>query len=324
MKFVTYYDLNNDIIKNIHKIPRDIDLIVGIPRSGLLVANMIALYLNKPLADIDSYIEGKIFAVGNTKNTESIVKDFKDVKRVLIIDDSVDSGKSILEAKQKLSRLDSEKEQVFLSVYIRSNAKKKVDIYFKVIDEDRIFEWNYMHHGLLQSSCLDIDGVLCVDPTSQQNDDGEKYIEFIKGATPKLVPSRKVGYLVTSRLEKYRKETEEWLHQNGIEYKKLYMMNVETAEERRKLGNHARFKAEVYKKLKDADLFIESEPKQAMEISDISGKLVFCTDNQLCYSENICHRFKNKFREKYLRKIKKTLKKIIPKNVIDLYRKMKR
>ena len=324
MKFITYYELNNDIINNLHKIPRDIDLIVGIPRSGLLVANMIALYLNKPITDIDSYLDGKIFGVGSTKNTSQLITCVEDAKKVLIIDDSVATGKSMSEAKQRLEKLNECRQQIFLAAYVKKAVKKEVDIYFKVIDEDRMFEWNYMHHVLLERACIDIDGVLCVDPTAEQNDDGVNYINFLKMATPKLLPSRKVGYLVTSRLEKYRKETEEWLHQNGVEYKKLFMMNVATAEERRQLGNHGAFKAGIYKRLKDANLFIESEETQAKEISDLSGKMVFCIENQICYSENSYHRLKVQFDQNVLRKIKMQVKKVVPESVIDLYHKMKR
>lgn len=56
MNFRTINDLNNLISKNLDKIPKDIDLIVGVPRSGLFVANLIALYLNLPLTDFDSFL----------------------------------------------------------------------------------------------------------------------------------------------------------------------------------------------------------------------------------------------------------------------------
>lgn len=46
MNFRTLDQLNQCIYNNMYKLPRDIDLIVGIPRSGMLVANIIALYLN--------------------------------------------------------------------------------------------------------------------------------------------------------------------------------------------------------------------------------------------------------------------------------------
>ena len=56
MNFRTINDSNNLISKNLDKIPKDIDLIVGVPRSGLFVANLIALYLNLPLTDFDSFL----------------------------------------------------------------------------------------------------------------------------------------------------------------------------------------------------------------------------------------------------------------------------
>jgi uncharacterized HAD superfamily protein len=31
----------------------------------------------------------------------------------------------------------------------------------------------------LKKACFDIDGVLCADPLPEQNDDGEKYINFL-------------------------------------------------------------------------------------------------------------------------------------------------
>ena len=44
-------DLNQAIVAWTRTLPRSPDLIVGIPRSGLLVANMIALYMNRAMTD---------------------------------------------------------------------------------------------------------------------------------------------------------------------------------------------------------------------------------------------------------------------------------
>ena len=126
---------------------------------------------------------------------------------------------------------------------------------------------------------------LCVDPTAEENDDGEKYRRFILNARPLFVPNDKVKALVTSRLEKYRPETERWLAENGVKYEKLYMLDLPSREERIRRGAHASFKAEIYKKLKDAHLFIESNPLQAAEIRRLSGKPVICTETDE-YSEH--------------------------------------
>ena len=66
MNFRTFGDLNRTIFSHIHTLPKDIDVVAGIPRSGLLAANIIALYLNLPLTDIDSLSEGRLYAACNT------------------------------------------------------------------------------------------------------------------------------------------------------------------------------------------------------------------------------------------------------------------
>ena len=201
----------NFTIEWLYKIDDSIDLIVGVPRSGMLVANLIALYLNKPLTDIDSFLNGKIYSSGSTKNLKRNINDFSEVKRVLIVEDSSNSGKSIAKAKEKLKSFSNKYDIIYFAMYVTNESKKNVDIYGRIVENPRIFEWNFMHHSILNRACVDIDGVLCFDPTSEQNDDGEKYIDFILNAVPKFKPTQRIKYIVTSRLEKYRKYTEEWL-----------------------------------------------------------------------------------------------------------------
>jgi uncharacterized HAD superfamily protein len=85
-----------------------------------------------------------------------------------------------------------------------------------------------------------------------------------------------VGTLVTSRLERYRGITEEWLKANEIEYGRLVMLDLDTAEERRRLKAHAPFKARVFLDV-GAALFVESEEWQARTIHLLTEKPVFCS-----------------------------------------------
>ena len=94
-----------------------------------------------------------------------------------------------------------------------------------------------------------------------------------------MVPRNEVGHFVTSRLEKYRPQTEAWLKQHGFKYGQLHMLDMKTAEERRAAGAHADFKAKIYMDTW-AGLFIESSSRQALEIAQKTGKPVFCTDEQ--------------------------------------------
>ncbi len=124
------------------------------------------------------------------------------------------------------------------------------------------------------------DGVLCLDPTETENDDGPAYLSFLQTARRLSSPTQVIGHLVTSRLERYRPETEAWLKQHDIRFGKLHMLDVPTAAERRRLNLHGRFKTGIYRGLDDALLFIESEPDQAREIAESSGKPVLCFATQ--------------------------------------------
>ena len=299
INFVTFDTLNKLLIQNLHKIPHDVDVVVGVPRSGLILANMIACYLNKPLTDAAGVISGKLFDAGNTKNKIGWVRDFSTVKKILVVEDSVASGTSITQVKNRLALVNVEK--IYLAAFVEPQSTNAVDIFFAVVPQPRMFEWNFMHHGLLAHCCCDLDGVLCADPTDEQNDDGENYRQFILNAAPKFIPSKPIGWIVTARLKKYFEETVFWLRKNNVPVANLVMLDMDSAEQRRALGIHATFKAQVYGAIKESVLFIESNPSQAQNIARLSGKQIFCVENgAICFgqsSDNVNSFATNKFSE---------------------------
>lgn len=292
MNYKSIADLNTDIIQGLHLLPDDVDLIVGIPRSGMLAASILATHSHLPLIDVDGFLQGRPAWFGRTKRkrgTEKVEawRNSQDAKNPLLFDDSVHSGLSIEDALQSVHQLDPNKKFTTGSVYVKPESENKIDLYFKKLDLPRIFEWNLMHHVILSQSCVDIDGVLCRDPSSEENDDGPKYIDFIMNVQARHSPSIDIGWLVTSRLEKYRKETEQWLKNNNIKYNNLLMLDLGSAEERRKLGIHASFKAKSYKK-SQARLFIESSYRQSVDIAKLSGKCVLCYETgQMVWPDGI-------------------------------------
>src|SRR5690606_15848185 len=110
----------------------------------------------------------------------------------------------------------------------------------------------------------------------------ERYREFLTTVDCRYQSRVQLGWLVTSRLEKYRPECEAWLARHGIEYRALIMLDMPDAEARRRANIHARHKAEAYRRT-DAWLFIESAAHQAAEIANLSGRPVFCTDERAMY-----------------------------------------
>lgn len=277
-------DMNDAIIRNLYKLPSDIDLVVGIPRSGMLPANLVALYINKPFTDIDSFIDGRIYSSGERgKFIET-----QSLKKVLLIDDSLNSGDSLNKAKQKLSKIISSNCYTFIygAVYTIEENKKMLDFYCEITTSNRIFQWNFFHHrGYMPFAYFDIDGVLCPNPP--QDDDGPIYLEYISNAPVLYKPSCEIDTLVSCRLEKYRHATENWLKKNGIKYKRLIMLDMPDKASRQKWGKHGIYKGLVYKD-SNAPIFVESSLKEARDILKTSKKTVFCTETMamLYYTES--------------------------------------
>lgn len=301
--FKSISDLSSVISKNINKIPKDVDLIVGVPRSGMLPASMMALYLNTPLTDVYSYADDRPLKSGQTRRVKKNSLEFcKQAKHILIVDDSISSGSSMKKVKEVLEKITNKVKVTYCCIYGVYEAASSVDIIFEYVPLPRIFEWNIFHHLTVNFMCFDIDGVLCKDPTPEQNDDGEEYRRFILNAEPLFLPTQKIRSLVTSRLEKYREETKVWLEKHGVEYENLYMLDLPDAETRRKLGVHAKFKSSVYGRDIVSTLFVESELRQAIEISNSTGKDVFCTEimalvmpGRDVYSQINLHKTKSKY-----------------------------
>jgi len=277
MNFRSAADLSACIFSNLHRLPRDIDVVVGIPRSGLLPATLFALALNLPIADLHGFAEGRILASGKTRRRSALDVQASSVRRVLVVDDSIDTGAALREARELLRAARPEVECVFCAVYGSSAAADDDTLVLEVVPPPRVFQWNVMHHAILARSCVDIDGVLCVDPNHEENDDGDRYRNFILNATPLNLPTKKIGALVTSRLEKYREPTEAWLRVHQVEYEQLIMLDLPDAQTRRQMQAHGGFKGQHYRD-SDAVLFIESEPAQAAQIAHISGKPVLCVE----------------------------------------------
>ncbi|MEI6899042.1 MAG: phosphoribosyltransferase family protein [Bacteroidota bacterium] len=304
-------DLNRIILKRLNILPRDFDLIVGIPRSGMLPANLLALYLNKPFTDIHSFINGHIYKAG----ARGQFFDVKDYRKILVVDDSIASGSAMIKSKESLKEVSENFEISFCAIYVIPGKEKMVDYYFEVVPLPRYFQWNIFNHTTLEKACFDIDGVLCIDPTEDQNDDGPIYRDFVLNAPPLYIPGAKIGTIVTSRLEKYRSETEEWLKKHNVKYNDLVLLDLPDKEARVRAGNHAQHKAKTYGS-KPYVLFIESSLSQALEINRITKKPVFCTENfeMIFEAESMMYNLKSgkyfPFLRKYALKVRDKLRKM--------------
>ena len=277
MYFKSLSDLNKDIHGWIPRLEETYECVVGIPRSGMLAANVLALKMSLPLADLDGFLEGRILGLGKRFEHIRAEEYLKQRRKVLIVDDSISSGTALRLAKEKIAAACPDHDLTFAAIYVTPLGKKLCDLYVEEIPNPRRFEWNILSSRAVENYCFDMDGVLCLDPTDEQNDDGNFYREFILNAKPLYAPTDEIGAIVTSRLEKFRPETEQWLKKHGIRYRALHMLNLPSKQDRIRLKAAPSFKAGVFKN-SNADLFIESENNQAVKIAELSGKFVYALD----------------------------------------------
>ncbi len=242
------------------------DVIVGIPRSGMLPASILSTSLSIPLADLHSFRCGTVWKWRNE------VLDGEKFAHALLIDDASGYGKTM---KGALAKMPGGLRVSSCAAYATQEAARLLDLAFEVCPKPRKFEWNFWRDGYLGQCATDMDGVLCADPTRAQRKDAGLYREFAaEAAVPLYLPTKPLAAIVTGRHEKWRSETERWLREHGIAYGALHMWNGE--------GTHQEHKARVYGSL-SAELFVESEFDQSEFIMSTTKKPVLCTKNRKLY-----------------------------------------
>jgi len=258
----TMTDLNADVKRLLAVLPSDIDIVVGIPRQGLIPATLIAMYRNLPLADVNSFCKGEFYS-GHRGRFK-----FADCKRALVVDDSLSSGRSLKETRKKIAEAGLQVEILYAVLYVTPGHTQMVDYYIEAIPQPRMFEWNVGDSPLISDACVDIDGVLCADPEAREPSEG--YSKHVQEAKPLLVPAYPIGTVVTGRKERYRDDTEKWLKENRIKYGGLLMQPDDSD---RGILSHGSFKKQVFENISHP-LFIESNPEEAQIIRQAGQVIV--------------------------------------------------
>jgi hypothetical protein len=174
---------------NIHRIPR-VDMIVGIPRSGLIAASMIATLTNQKLEPLElaPYWQGL---------------------HILLVDDSMAGGETMRCALGAFNNC----KVTTLAVYIKPNTLPAPDIHFEVVPSPRVFEWNWHRSKYLTSALMDIDGVISTETQPGEREKGQLLYR----------PARKVLALATGRKIDEWQETVEWLKKHEVKYGGLFL-----------------------------------------------------------------------------------------------------
>lgn len=273
--YVSFAQLSNAIRAQLYEIPADVDLIVGIPRSGMVPAYQIGLFLNRLVSDLDNFIADGSISHGHTRKLGIALTSLRQARHILLVDDSIATGGSMQKALKRVQESGYTGRISTCAAIVAPSQKVTVDVSFITMPQPRLFEWNAFHHTCVEDACFDLDGVLCVDPTAYDNDDGARYEKFLASARPLFRPTLRIGHIVSARLEKYRGLTEDWLAAHNISYGELHLVDLPSKAERIRQGAHCSHKIRIYRDT-NASMFYESDPGQAREIATGSGKPVLC------------------------------------------------
>lgn len=199
-----------------NQLPNIFQCIISIPRSGVMIANVISLRFGVGWATIDGFLRKEVYGIR-----------FEDVNHILIVDDGVTTGNNLNSAKQRIQQLFPHIQVSTGALFARENSTVHVDYVYKRLNKTEVgttMEWDFITDPIRYCSnkpAADLDGFLCHDlpPCKSQ----AEYIEAIKTASPFLIPRYPLGAIITSRNENVRDITEEWLKRYGVKYDQLIM-----------------------------------------------------------------------------------------------------
>lgn len=274
MNFVPYAELVRDALALARRFePGKVRGVLGVPRSGMIPASIIAQELGCHLGDVDTFAStGSFHRPGRRFDWASRIEG-----PILVVDDSVHSGAAMREAREILEGA----EMATACVYLRPGMEAEVDVFARRLASPRLFGWNWTASVLLSRCLTDLDGIICTD-SDVFDDDGPEYEQALRDVRPLHLPRRRLRGIVTARLERWRDLTVEWLDVHGVDRKRLEMAPFPRAAVRRQHGN-ARWKASVYADDTDALLFIESSRPQAKEIARRTERPVLCLPDEKVY-----------------------------------------
>lgn len=250
-----------------------ISAVCGVPRSGAMLAALIAQRRNVPLLSLDSLRESKPSWRRPGRKQRDVAGP------ILLVDDTSFSGNSMRDYREMFK---TRTDMLYGALYAKNQAVMSVDVWgFDLTTPLHTFEYNVLREGLTPNYVCDLDGVFRKDfhdhPGGEETHEAEYRYWLRNGAATHLLPTYPVAAIVTASLGKFRDLTEAWLKDHGIQYGELIQPFYSLAD---RIGQDvAAIKAQHYQRFSKATLFVESEASQASEIHRLTGRPVFCTDS---------------------------------------------
>lgn len=276
--YVTAAQLSSDTLRLVPKLPPDVSHVVGVARSGMLPATLIASALHRPLLALDE--AGEIRECGHGWRLHKSPR----CGRVLVVDDTTGTGTSLRKAREVVKRKYRHRKVMFASIYVNPDSRLKPDVWSRNLCLPHILEWNLQNSIVAQESAFDMDGLLCPEFGPADDDDGPRYRAAMRRMTPLWLPRRDPVTIITARLEKYRGLTEKWLDQWGIQAGRLIMGPWGDPE--RRAAELVKWKCRAVREWSTTvrhPIYFESDPRLARTIAARARVLTVCPAEQQCY-----------------------------------------
>jgi hypothetical protein len=269
--FRSLKDLCRDIREKLLPIlPRDIGTVYGIPRSGMIPASIIATAIGARLG----VLGGPSFIGARQKNFA-----FQEGDKTLVVDDSVHHGRAIAGARATIESLTA--GYYTCAVYAHPRSLHLVDFYADVLEDQRIFEWNFAGIKAAGKFCWSLDGVICAGISEPPDRSAVSPVDFLS-AKPLHLPQVRVRAIVAERDERWRAETETWLARYGVVYDELIMI-PDTPAIRRSSLSLAKHKAACLVET-ECELLVEGRDSVAKTIARVARRQVLSVESMELYS----------------------------------------
>lgn len=274
--WITESDLHREAIDFADSLKdKGYDSLCGIPRSGLLVANIMSIRMGLPLylaSDLGPVYAGGGLRVRRRQETP------ENPRRMLLVEDSTASGHSFREIEGKWGEETLRAVgAVRAAVYATPDQVPHLAEFHRELPLPHWFAWNLLWNPFVMDAWkvgVDFDGVLCPDFEWSQDDDGWRYLAAMKSRRCLVPRGCHFHAIITARLEKYRPQTSDWLERFGITTDNLVMGPWRNNQERAGacIGS---WKADHCDRL-GVGMFVESDGDQARVISARRPQPVLC------------------------------------------------
>jgi hypothetical protein len=268
------------------QLPPTISGVAGVPRSGMYSAALLSMWLHVPLYEVSPQHGLQAIGFGSRGRRIKVEPD----SPILVVDDSVYRGGTM----QQIRNIMGDRPAIYAAAFVRPESRASVDIVGQLLPSPHLFTWNLFNNGILAGNAanpalhggmgLDFDGVICEDCPRDGDDTPEgteRYRQWIINAQPKWLPRiTSVPLIVTFRQERFRRETEAWMHKWGVTCDRLVMDQSDTFAARR--FDVAKHKGDTFRE-SDCCLFIESNEMQARIIQKVAQKPVIVPDSGRVY-----------------------------------------